>query len=57
MFAPVISAFTIQIHSQLQLNPNEETATLLRVLYYKPDNIYATRDCHHFTLLCLLGEW
>jgi len=34
----VTSAFIIQVHSQLQLDPNEETAALLRVLIHKIDN-------------------
>ena len=32
------SAFVIQVQPQLQLDPNEETAALLRVLIYKIDN-------------------
>ena len=32
------SAFIIQVHSQLQPDPNEETAALLRVLIHKIDN-------------------
>lgn len=32
------SAFIIQVHSQLQPDPNEETAALLRVLIHKMDN-------------------
>ena len=32
------SAFIIQVQSQLQSDPNEETAALLRVLIYKIDN-------------------
>ena len=32
------SAFIIQVHSQLQKDPNEETAALLRVLIHKIDN-------------------
>ena len=32
------SAFVIQINSQLQRDPNQETAALLRVLIYKMDN-------------------
>jgi len=34
----VTSAFIIQVHSQLQPDPNEETAALLRVLIHKIDN-------------------
>jgi len=34
----VTSAFIIQVQSQLQPDPNEETAALLRVLIYKIDN-------------------
>jgi len=34
----VTSAFVIQVQPQLQLDPNEETAALLRVLIYKIDN-------------------
>ena len=32
------SAFIIEVNSQLQPDPNEDTATLLRVLIYKMDN-------------------
>ena len=32
------SAFIIQVHSELQQDPNEETAALLRVLIHKIDN-------------------
>ena len=32
------SAFIIQVQTQLQSDPNEETAALLRVLIYKIDN-------------------
>ena len=32
------SAFIIQVQSELQSDPNEETAALLRVLIYKIDN-------------------
>ena len=32
------SAFIIQVHPQLQQDPNDETAALLRVLIYKIDN-------------------
>ena len=32
------SAFIIEVHSQLQPDPNEETAALLRVLLHKMDN-------------------
>jgi len=38
LFAAVASAFIIYIHPQLQPDPNEETAALLRVLLYKMDN-------------------
>ena len=38
MFSAVTSAFIIQVNSQLQPDPNEETAALLRVLIYKIDN-------------------
>jgi len=38
LFSAVTSAFVIQVHSQLQSDPNEETAALLRVLIYKIDN-------------------
>jgi hypothetical protein len=34
----VISAFIIYIHPQLQVDPNEESADLLRVLLYKTDS-------------------
>jgi len=34
----VTSAFIIQVHPQLQPDPNEETAALLRVLIHKIDN-------------------
>jgi hypothetical protein len=34
----VTSAFVIQVQSQLQPDPNDETAALLRVLLYKMDN-------------------
>jgi len=34
----VTSAFIIQVQSQLQSDPNDETAALLRVLIYKIDN-------------------
>jgi hypothetical protein len=34
----VTSAFIIEVNSQLQPDPNEETAALLRVLIYKIDN-------------------
>ena len=37
MFSAVTSAFIIQVQSQLQLDPNEETAALLRVLIHKID--------------------
>jgi len=39
LFSTVTYAFVIQVHSQLQPDPNEETAALLRVLIYKIDNI------------------
>ena len=32
------SAFIVQINSELQQDPNEEAAALLRVLIYKVDN-------------------
>jgi len=38
LFSAVTSAFVIQVHSQLQPDPNDETAALLRVLIYKIDN-------------------
>ena len=38
LFSAVTSAFIIQVQSQLQSDPNEETAALLRVLIYKIDN-------------------
>ena len=38
LFSAVASAFIIQVHSEFQPDPNEETATLLRVLIYKIDN-------------------
>ena len=38
LFSAVTSAFITQIDSQLQSDPNEETAALLRVLIYKIDN-------------------
>ena len=38
MFSAVASAFIIQVDSQLQPDPNEDTAALLRVLIYKIDN-------------------
>ena len=38
LFSAVTSAFVILVHSQLQSDPNEETAALLRVLIYKMDN-------------------
>jgi len=38
LFSAVTSAFAIQVHSQLQPDPNDETAALLRVLIYKIDN-------------------
>ena len=38
LFSAVTSAFIIQVHSQLQPDPNEETSALLRVLIHKIDN-------------------
>ena len=38
MFSAVTSAFIIQVDSQLQPDPNDETVALLRVLLYKIDN-------------------
>ena len=38
LFSAVTSAFAIQLDSQLQPDPNEETAALLRVILYKIDN-------------------
>ena len=38
LFSAVASAFIIQVDSQVQPDPNEETAALLRVLIYKIDN-------------------
>ena len=38
LFSAVTSAFIIQVQPQLQSDPNEETAALLRVLIYKIDN-------------------
>ena len=38
LFSAVASAFIIQVNSQLQPDPNDETAALLRVLIYKIDN-------------------
>ena len=38
MFSAVTSAFIIEVNSQLQPDPNNETAALLRVLIYKIDN-------------------
>ena len=38
LFSAVASAFAIQVHSQLQPDPNDETAALLRVLIHKIDN-------------------
>ena len=35
LFSAVASAFVIQVHSQLQPDPNDETAALLRVLIHK----------------------
>ena len=38
LFSAVTSAFIIEIYPDLQLDPNAETAALLRVLLYKIDN-------------------
>ena len=38
MFSAVTSAFIVQVDSQIQPDPNDETASLLRVLLYKIDN-------------------
>ena len=38
LFSAVTSAFIIQVHSEFQQDPNEETAALLRVLIHKIDN-------------------
>jgi hypothetical protein len=38
LFSAVASAFIIEVNSQLQSNPGDETAALLRVLIYKIDN-------------------
>ena len=38
LFSAVTSAFIIEVNSQLQPDPNDETAALLRVLIYKIDN-------------------
>jgi hypothetical protein len=38
LFSAVTSAFIIQLQSQFQSDPNDETAALLRVLLYKIDN-------------------
>ena len=38
LFSAVASAFIIQVSSQLQPDPNDQTAALLRVLIYKIDN-------------------
>jgi hypothetical protein len=38
LFSAVTSAFIIEVHSHLQQDPNDVTATLLRVLLYKIDN-------------------
>jgi hypothetical protein len=38
LFSAVASAFIIQVQSQVQPDPNDETAALLRVLLYKIDN-------------------
>ena len=38
LFSAVTSAFIIEVNSELQPDPNDETAALLRVLIYKIDN-------------------
>ena len=38
MFSAIASAFIIEVDSQLQPDPNSETAALLRILIYKIDN-------------------
>ena len=38
LFSAVASAFVVLVHSQLQPDPNEDTAALLRVIIYKMDN-------------------
>ena len=38
LFSAVTSAFIIQVHPQLQPDPTDETAALLRVALYKMDN-------------------
>ena len=38
LFSAVASAFIIDVNSQLQPDPNDQTAALLRVLIYKIDN-------------------
>ena len=38
LFSAVTSAFIIEVNSELQPDPNEETTALLRVLIYKIDN-------------------
>ena len=38
LFSAVTSAFIVEVNSQFQPDPNEETAALLRVLIYKVDN-------------------
>ena len=38
LFSAVTSAFIIEVNSELQPNPGDETAALLRVLIYKIDN-------------------
>lgn len=38
LFSAVTSAFIVQVQPQLQPDPNEETAALLRILIYKIDN-------------------
>ncbi|KAF9780439.1 hypothetical protein BJ322DRAFT_1011998, partial [Thelephora terrestris] len=38
LFSAVTSAFIIQVDTQLQTDPNADTAALLRVLIYKIDN-------------------
>ena len=38
LFSAVTSAFIVEVNSELQPDPNDETAALLRVLIYKIDN-------------------
>ena len=38
LFSAVTSAFIIQVHPQLQPDPTDDTAALLRVILYKMDN-------------------